>query len=154
MDGKLVQSPQKGSYILYSAPHSLYAGRARAYLIKNSITFEERSLGHDGFKRAATLGKLPTIPILVTPAGYAIRDGAAIVEYFESIFGHPCRPAGPLQNLFSVLFDVIGAAGLRRPAMHYRWNYLEDNDAFLRHHFFLFLNRIRRILKRKPSPRW
>ena len=136
MDGKLVQSPQKGSYILYSAPHSLYAGRARAYLIKNSITFEERSLGHDGFKRAATVGKLPTIPILVTPAGDAIRDGAAIVEHFESISGHPCRPAGPLQNLMSILFDVIGAEGLRRPAMHYRWNYLEDNDAFLRHHFF------------------
>ena len=137
MDDKLVRSPQNGSYILYSAPHSLYAGRARAYLIKRGISFEERSLGHNGFKRAAALGKLPTIPILVTPLGEVIRDGAAIVEHFESTCGHPCSPSGPLQNLLSILFDVIGAEGLRRPAMHYRWNYPEDNDEFLRQHFFL-----------------
>ena len=136
MDDKLVQSAKNGSYILYSAPHSLYAGRARSYLVKKGIPFEERSLGHDGFKEAATLGKLPTIPILVTPLGEVIRDGAAIVEHFESTSGHPCSPSGPLQNLMSILFDVIGAEGLRRPAMHYRWNYPEDNDAFLRHHFF------------------
>ena len=137
MDDKFAQSPQNGSYILYSAPHSLYAGRARAYLIKKGIPFEERSAGHDDFKRAAALGKLPTIPILVTPLGEVIRDGAAIVEHFESTSGHPCSPSGPLQNLLSILFDVIGAEGLRRPAMHYRWNYPEDNDEFLRQHFFL-----------------
>ena len=136
MDDKLVTSPQMGSYILYYAPHSLYAGRARSYLIKKGIPFEERSPGHNGFKRAAAPGKLPTFPILVTPVGDLIRDGAAIVEHFESTSGHTCSPSGSLQNLLSVLFDVIGAEGLRRPAMHFRWNYPEDNDEFLSHHFF------------------
>ena len=136
MNDKPVESALSGRYLLYSAPHSYYSGRARSYLIKRGILFEERSLGHDSFKRVAALGKLPTIPTLVTPAGNVIRDGAAIIEHFESTLGHSCQPPGPLQRMVSGLFDVIGAEGLRRPAMHYRWNYPEDNDEFLRHHFF------------------
>ena len=35
---------------LYAIPHSLYSGRARSYLIKNNIPFEEFSCGHESFK--------------------------------------------------------------------------------------------------------
>jgi hypothetical protein len=31
--------------------------------------------------------------------------------------------------------DVIGMEGLLRPAMHYRWSFPEENQAFLHHHF-------------------
>ena len=125
-----------GTYILYSAPHSLYAGRARAYLIKRCIHFEERSIGHSSFTEIKPIGKLPTIPTLVTPNGEVIRDGAAIIDHFESTFGRLFRPISPLQDMVSSLFDVIGSEGLRRPAMHYRWNFPEDNDEFLHYHFF------------------
>ena len=125
-----------GTYILYSAPHSLYAGRARAYLIKRSIPFEERFVGHRSFTEIKPIGKLPTIPTLVTPNGEVIRDGAAIIDHFESSFGRLFRPISPLQDMVSSLFDVIGSEGLRRPAMHYRWNFPEDNDEFLHYHFF------------------
>ena len=125
-----------GTYILYSAPHSLYAGRARAYLIKRCIPFEERSVGHSSFTEIKPIAKLPTIPTLVTPNGEVIRDGAAIIDHFESTFGRLFRPISPLQDMVSSLFDVIGSEGLRRPAMHYRWNFPEDNDEFLHYHFF------------------
>ena len=125
-----------GTYILYSAPHSLYAGRARAYLIKRCIPFEERSVGHSSFTEIKPIGKLPTIPTLVTPNAEVIRDGAAIIDHFESTFGRLFRPISPLQDMVSSLFDVIGSEGLRRPAMHYRWNFPEDNDEFLHYHFF------------------
>ena len=125
-----------GTYILYSAPHSLYAGRARAYLIKRCIPFEERFVGHRSFTEIKPIGKLPTIPTLVTPNGEVIRDGAAIIDHFESSFGRLFRPISPLQDMVSSLFDVIGSEGLRRPAMHYRWNFPEDNDEFLHYHFF------------------
>ena len=118
-------------------PHSLYSGRARSYLIKNLIPFEERSTGHESFKaEVLPKGKLPTIPTLVTPEDDVIRDGAAIIEHFEAASGRPCRPAGPRQQVISALFDVIGTDGLLRPAMHYRWNFPEDNLAFVRYHFF------------------
>ena len=122
---------------LYGITHSLYTGRARAYLIKNRIPFRERSTGHESFKAdVLPLSTLPTIPTLVTPQGEVIRDGAAIIEHFESSLGRPSLPAGPCQQLVSALFDVIGTDGLLRPAMHYRWNFPQENLEFIRYHFF------------------
>ena len=123
-------------HILYAMPHSLYSGRARSYLIKNRIPFEERSTGHESFKaEVLPQGKLPTIPTLVTVDGEVIRDGAAIIEHFEVATGRPCQPPGARQQVISALFDVIGTDGLLRPAMHYRWNFPDDNLAFVRYHF-------------------
>ena len=123
-------------HILYAMPHSLYSGRARSYLIKNGIPFEERSTGHESFKaEVLPKSKLPTIPTLVTTEGEVIRDGAAIIEHFEAASGRPCQPPGPRQQVISALFDVIGTDGLLRPAMHYRWNFPDDNLAFVRYHF-------------------
>ena len=123
-------------HILYAMPHSLYSGRARSYLIKNRIPFEECSTGRESFKaEVLPKGKLPTIPTLVTVDGEVIRDGAAIIEHFEVATGRPCQPPGARQQVISALFDVIGTDGLLRPAMHYRWNFPDDNLAFVRYHF-------------------
>ena len=122
---------------LYAITHSLYSGRARAYLIKNNIPFEERSTGHESFKaEVLPKSKLPTIPTLVTTDGEVIRDGAAIIEHFEARNGRPCRPTSPRQAIVSALFDLIGSEGLLRPAMHYRWNYQQENKDFIHYHFF------------------
>jgi glutathione S-transferase len=121
---------------LYAMPHSLYSARARSYLIKQGIPFEEFSTGHESFKREVLPeAQLPTIPTLVTPEGEVVRDGAAIIEYFESRADRPCQPPSACQSVVSALFDVIGSQGLLRPAMHYRWNFPEENTAFLRYHF-------------------
>ncbi|MCB1691086.1 MAG: glutathione S-transferase [Halioglobus sp.] len=123
-------------HTLYAITHSLFSGRARSYLIKNQIPFRELSTGHESFKAdVLPKGKLPTIPTLVTPEGDVIRDGAAIIEHFEAANGRPCRPVGAKQQVVSALFDVIGTDGLLRPAMHYRWNFQEDNLDFVRYHF-------------------
>ncbi len=124
------------NYTLYAIPHSLYSGRARSYLIKNGIAFRELSTGHESFKAdILPRAKLPTIPVLLTPQGQVIRDGAAIIEYFEAANGRPCQPSTPCQHIVSGLFDVIGAEGLLRPAMHYRWNFPQENLDFLHFHF-------------------
>ena len=121
---------------LYAISHSLYSGRARSYLIKAGIPFQELSTGHESFK-AEVLPKagLPTIPTLLTSQGDVIRDGAKIIDHFEAQNGHAFQPTGVKQHALSLLFDVIGAEGLLRPAMHYRWNYLEENEAFSHYHF-------------------
>lgn len=123
-------------HYLYAMPHSLYSGRARAYLIKNHIPFEERSTGHESFKRdVLPEGKLPTIPTLVTLSGEVIRDGAAIMAHFEEPAGWPSLPSGPRQRALALLLDVVGTDGLLRPAMHYRWNFPEANQHFVAFHF-------------------
>ena len=84
-----------GEQRLYAITHSLYSGRARAYLIKQGIPFRELSTGHESFKaEVLPKGRLPTVPTLVTPEGEVIRDGAAIIEHFELASGRPCRPMG------------------------------------------------------------
>ncbi len=84
---------------LYAIPHSLYSGRARSYLIKNNIPFEEFSCGHESFKaEIVPEAKLSTIPVLRTEEGQVIRDGAAIIEYFEAANGRPCLPGKRLSS--------------------------------------------------------
>ena len=121
---------------LYAFPHSLYSGRARSYLIKAGIPFREVSTGHESFKtEVLPKAKLATIPTLVTDEGAVIRDGAAIIEHFEAASGRPFLPTGPKQRVLSALFDLIGTDGLLRPALHYRWNYLAENESFSHYHF-------------------
>ena len=121
---------------LYAIPHSLYSGRARSYLIKAGIPFREYSTGHESYKaNIVPQAKLRTVPTLETCEGQVIRDGAAIIEHFESITGRPFQPTTPKQRVVSALFDLIGSDGLLRPAMHYRWNFLEENEKFIHYHF-------------------
>ena len=121
---------------LYAISHSLYSGRARSYLIKAGIPFREMSTGHESFKNEVLpKAGLPTIPTLQTPQGEVIRDGAKIIDHFEAQNGNAFQPTGVKQQALSLLFDAIGAEGLLRPAMHYRWNFLEQNEAFVHYHF-------------------
>ena len=122
---------------LYAVPHSLYAGRARSYLINAGIAYTEKAANsahfHDVVKpKAGGRNSLPTVELA---DGTVIRDGAAIIDYFEAKSGHPFSPNSPKQNVISRLFDVIGAEGLLRPAMHYRWNFDAENMDFLKYHF-------------------
>ena len=109
---------------------------ARAYLIKHGIAFRELSTGHESFKaEVLPKGKLPTIPTLVTPKARlfvtALPSSSTLRRRQPPLSSPRAAPAD-----ISALFDVIGTDGLLRPAMHYRWNFPEDNLEFLRYHFF------------------
>lgn len=123
--------------ILYGIPISLYTGRARSYLIKAGIEYKEVSPieAHYISKVVPAAGGRAGMPTLETESGEVIRDGAAIIDHYEALNGHPFSPTTPKQQILSRLFDVIGAEGLLRPAMHYRWNFPKENLALLRFHF-------------------
>jgi glutathione S-transferase len=123
--------------ILYGAPLSLYTGRARSYLIKAGIPYRETMPNSEHYiaKIAPAAGGRQSMPTLELPNGEVIRDGVAIIDHFENQSSHEFSPATPKQRIISRLFDVIGAEGLLRPAMHYRWNFPEQNLEFLRFHF-------------------
>ncbi len=122
---------------LYGSSLSLYTGRARSYLIKAGLAYRETTplTSHYAQHVLPRAGGRRSLPTIETAQGEVIRDGAAIIDHFENRNGHAFSPKTPKQRILSRLFDVIGAEGLLRPAMHYRWNFPDLNGDFLRFHF-------------------
>jgi glutathione S-transferase len=75
---------------LYGSPLSLFTGRARSYLIKAGISYQEKLPNSSHFKTEVLpkMGGRQSIPVLETGLGEVIRDGAAIIDYFEAQSGH------------------------------------------------------------------
>ncbi len=122
---------------LYGSPMSLYSGRARSYLIKAGIDYREEPHASPHFFESVLpkAGGRRGVPTIEFPDGEVIRDGVAIIDHFEQQSGHTFSPITPKHRIVSRLLDAIGAEGLLRPCMYYRWNFDQDNLEFLRFHF-------------------
>lgn len=118
---------------LYGMKVSGHQSRARSYLIKADIPFHEQGMGSGHYLNTVVplAGGLRTMPTMEFADGSVIRDSSAIIDYFEEKSGYTFSPVTPKQRFFSRLFDVIGAEGLLRPGMHYRWSFDAENRAFL-----------------------
>ncbi len=130
---------------MYGGPVSLYSGKVRSYLRKQGIDFVERSPGSDRYLKhvVPTVGRW-IIPCVEAPDGTIIQDGADIIDHFEKGEGSELRsfssyPESPVLLAISHLFELFGGEGLLRPAMHYRWNFDDQNLAFLTSEFGLMM---------------
>lgn len=125
------------SITLYGGPFSLYTGRARSYLIKEGIDYREEPHASDHFYDVVLpkAGGRRGIPTIEFPDGNVIRDGVAIIDHFEAQNGEKYSPETPKQRIVSSILDAIGAEGLLRACMHYRWNFDQENQDFLKFHF-------------------
>ena len=129
------------SFKLYSWSVSLYSARARAYLIKQGIKFDDispASKEYNSIIRPA-IGRW-IIPVMTTPDGEIVQDGIDIIDWFESrqLAPLPAYPTTPRQLITALVMDMFGGEGLLRPAMHYRWNFDADNLSFITQQFGLF----------------
>ncbi|WP_304175901.1 glutathione S-transferase N-terminal domain-containing protein [Phenylobacterium aquaticum] len=124
-------------YILYAMPGSLYSGKARAYLRKQRVEFIERAPSHPGFDAARRAVGRWIIPVLETPDGGFIQDGADIITHGETAGWArlPALAGGPVQRVVGAIFELFGGEGMVRPAMHYRWDFDADNLGFLAQDF-------------------
>ena len=122
---------------LYGGAFSLYTGRARSYLIKSNIDYREEPHSSAYFYDVVMpkAGGRRGIPTIEFPNGDVIRDGVAIIDHYEARNGRQFSPQTPKQRILSLLFDVIGAEGMLRPCMHYRFNQGEEEAEFLSFHF-------------------
>ena len=133
------------TFTLYGAPVSLYTGKARSYLRTHGIDFVEEAPGSDRYLNhvVPTVGRW-IIPCLETPDGEIIQDGADIIDWFDRGPGvdlrrHSVYPDSPVLLAISHVFELFGGEGLLRPAMHYRWNFDDQNLAFLNSEFALLV---------------
>ena len=123
--------------VLYGAPFSLFTGRARSYLIKAGIDYREEPHASEHFYDTVLpkAGNRRGIPTIEFANGDVIRDGVAIIDHFEALNEGGFSPRTPKQTIVSQILDVMGAEGMLRPCMHYRWNFDNDNDDFMQFHF-------------------
>lgn len=124
-------------YTLWGSAHSLYTGKARSALIKKGVAFRERFLSDPDFAaRVLPAVGMFVAPVLETPAGEIVQDSGDIIDLLEARHPQPVlEPATPVQRTVSLLFDAYGSEALLPLAMHYRWSYREEQEAFLQAEF-------------------
>ncbi len=125
------------TYILWGSPHSLYTGKLRSYLIKKGLPFQECVPANPDFAaRILPAIKHFVVPALETPAGDVLQDSGDIIDHLEACHASPVLdPVTPVQRVVSALFDAVGSEYLLPLAMHYRWTYRADQEAFLQAEF-------------------
>lgn len=125
------------TYILWGAPLSLYTGKARSYLIKKGLSYRECFPSDDFFQtRILPAIGFFVVPVLEAPDGAIVQDTSDIIEHLEGKFPEPrLFPSAPVQRTVAMLIDAFGSEALLRPAMHYRWSYLSQQEGFLRAEF-------------------
>lgn len=122
---------------LYGSALSLYTGKPRSYFIKAGLAYREVTPTSKHYNEVVLpkAGHRRGVPVIETTEMQVIRDSTAILDYYEGLNGHRFSPRTPVQQFVSLLLDVIGMEGMLRPAMHYRWDYPEQNEAMLKFHF-------------------
>lgn len=121
------------TYSLYGTEFSLYTGKARAYLLYKGIPFRE-VLSTVGVYKKVIVPRTGVrfIPVLASPEGDYVQDTTDIIDFLEQRF--PRRsvyPEGPRQAVVARLLELYGDEWLLIPAMHYRWSFPAQNEAFI-----------------------
>jgi len=118
---------------LYGAPISLYTGKVRSYLKKKGLPYEEVLSTVKVYKNLIIPRTgVRFIPVLQTPDDQVLQDTTVILDELES--HHPDNsiyPDTPKQHLTSLLIETYAEEWLVIPAMHYRWNYPQQNSKFI-----------------------
>jgi len=122
----------------FAAPMSLWSGKARAYLRKQGIAFNEvmpgsKQYAEDIFPHT----KRGIVPVVQLPDGTVVQDTMVIIDHFEraQTGKFSVYPTKPKQRLAALVLDMFGSEGLLKVAMHYRWNFLDYNESFIRAEF-------------------
>lgn len=120
-------------YILYGSEHSLFTGKARAYLRYKGLNWEERAATREVYLETIVPNVgAPIIPVLETTAGEYVQDTTDIIDFLEG--RHPdvsVYPATPVQRLVALLLELYADEWLVIPAMHYRWSVLDQQHDFI-----------------------
>ena len=120
-------------YILYGADHSLYTGKARAYMRFKGLDWEEVTATREVYKSiiVPNIGAA-IVPVLATADGRFVQDTTDIIDCLEA--EHPAvsvYPDTPLQKLVALMLELYGDEWLVIPAMHYRWSVLDQQHDFI-----------------------
>lgn len=118
-------------YHLIGSEHSLFTGKARAYLLWKGVPFDEVAASMEVYM-ACILPRtgVAFVPVLASADWTdVVQDTSAIIDYIEA--RHPARPViprTPCRRIVSRLMETFADEWLVIAAMHYRWNFPEQQE--------------------------
>jgi len=126
-------SLNNNDYTLYGAEFSLYSGKARSYLRKKGVPFNEVKSTLSVYKSfIIPRTGVRYIPVVQTPDDQVFQDTTVIIDELESRFSeHSVYPQTPKQRQVALMLELYGDEWLLIPAMHYRWFYKKENARFI-----------------------
>ena len=118
---------------LYGSELSLYSGKARSYLRKQGIDFEEVKSTIGVYKKIIIPNTgVRFVPVVKTDDGDFLQDTTVIIDALEQVSDAPSvYPSSDKQKMAALMLEVYGDEWLLIPAMHYRWNFPEQNSKFI-----------------------
>ena len=111
---------------IYGSKRSYFTGKLEAYLRHRGIGYE--LLPTYGNQREVLAGAGTTqMPAVRLDDGRWMTDSSPIIAWLESQQSAPSLyPADPFWRFVALLIEDYADEWLWRPAMHYRWSYLQD----------------------------
>ena len=100
--------PAGQHYTLYGVEGSYYAAKARTYLLKKGLPFNEVQADRRAFA-AVIIPRVgyPIVPVIVTPNGETLQDTSAIIDVLEARHPTPALlPQTPRQQLAALLLEL------------------------------------------------
>lgn len=114
-------------YRLHGLKLSYFTGKLEAYFRVKGVPFEFVGMDTADFRRCARKTGIAQMPQVQTPDGRWLTDTTAIIAEFETAFAGPVlSPKDPLTRFFSLLLEDLFDEWLWRPALYYRWAFVED----------------------------
>lgn len=116
---------------LFGAPCSLYTAKVRSALRKQRVTFREDFPSHPHYREhVLPVAQNQRIPVVEFADGAIVQDSTEILDQLEarSLIGP--APTGVLR-VIELFVEAYAERAMLRPAMHYRWNFRAENEAFI-----------------------
>lgn len=118
------------AYRLFGAETSAFSTKLRSYLRYKGVEHEwlPRTVEtEDAYGQAA---RFATLPVLVTPSGYAVHDSTPTIEALEVDQPTPeIIPDDPACAFLAVVLEDFADLWLSKAVTHYRWGRKKDQKA-------------------------
>lgn len=116
---------------LFGAPCSLYTGKVRSALRKQRVTFREDFPSHPHYREhVLPVAQNQRIPAVEFADGTIVQDSTEILDHLAARDLLGPVPSGPLR-VIELFVEAYAERAMLRPAMHYRWNFRAENEAFI-----------------------
>jgi hypothetical protein len=113
--------------ILWGAWGSAFSGQTSSYFSKKVFAYEEIFPANPRYENKI----MPLVGYFVMPDGTLIQDTTDTIVHFEQHVADPkLIPHTPLQKAVAWLLGFFGSVLFLKPAMHYRWSYMEEQRAY------------------------